>query len=192
MAPPIRVIAGSSRQAVAEMTCRWVGFLIAIAICLGAGTGCTRHTGSENSSAASIPPRPSHVTELLKGLPAIPRTRAGSPSFSLADAQAYARSHRLSGDVGTNQKSVISSSFATSAAVSKLLDGETVGVPDKALVCVVVVQGSFVFLGPPGGTSVKYSKAYEVFDGNTGNLLLVGGSVKSPRELTLSGTPGRQ
>ena len=69
---------------------------------------------------------------------------------------------------------VVRVEFLTSKQVSTLLGGESIGLPDDALLCYVGLQGSFAFPGPQGPT-VTYPRGVEVFDAWTGNLLISGG-----------------
>jgi len=59
-----------------------------------------------------------------------------------------------------------------SQEVSQLFNGETLGVPDGTLVCVVEFHGTFLVPGPAGKTGT-FQNGAEVFDAQTGNLLLV-------------------
>jgi len=65
--------------------------------------------------------------------------------------------------------------FARSQNISKLLDGESMGVPDNTLLCYVLVSGVFAFPTPSRGQEIVYHQGIEVFDATTGNLLLAGG-----------------
>jgi hypothetical protein len=72
--------------------------------------------------------------------------------------------------------SVVRVAFLTSAQVSALLGGESTGVPDDTLLCYVELQGNFTFPSPQG-TTQTFTKGVEVFDAQTGNLLMDGGLV---------------
>jgi hypothetical protein len=65
-------------------------------------------------------------------------------------------------------------SFTTSGAVSTLLHGADMGLPDTTPVCYVELQGTYSFAGPQGNV-VTFHKGFEVFDSLTGNLILAGG-----------------
>lgn len=62
--------------------------------------------------------------------------------------------------------------FLTSQEVSQLFNGESLGVPDETLVCMVEFHGNFLVPGPAGKVGTFHQGA-EVFDAHTGNLLLV-------------------
>ncbi|MEO7002411.1 MAG: hypothetical protein ABI068_11360 [Ktedonobacterales bacterium] len=65
--------------------------------------------------------------------------------------------------------------FAKSQDISKLLDGENMGVPDNTLLCYAQVSGVFEFPSPSRGKEFVYHQGIEVFDATTGNLLMVAG-----------------
>lgn len=109
------------------------------------------------------------------GHPAItPRTSTqnGSPTYTTGDAVQYVQSHRVPHTFGSSTRPIVdSSSFMTSREASKLLNDEYIGVPDNALVCYVTFHGTFVVPAPQGQTAA-FTKGIEVFDAQTGNLLL--------------------
>ncbi len=122
--------------------------------------------------AGTLPPSNSH------GLPGIaPRTpsRSGStPAFTADDARSYALQAKVPGVKVLGTVSVAEVKFMTAGQASALLNGEDIGIPDSSLVCVVVLQGGFDFAARAGQV-IHYDGAVEVYDGQTGNLLLMGG-----------------
>jgi hypothetical protein len=64
--------------------------------------------------------------------------------------------------------------FMSSEALSAQLNGESIGRPNAALVCYVELHGVFLFSGL-GSTEQTAHMTYEVFDAQTGNLILTGG-----------------
>ena len=71
------------------------------------------------------------------------------------------------------QPQIMHTQLLTSAAASARLNGEWIGLPDRASVYFVDLQGRFTFTAPRH--VLTYQKGYEVFDAHTGNLLLTGG-----------------
>jgi hypothetical protein len=110
---------------------------------------------------------------LPTGRSAIKPTLSGVPSFSLNDARTYAESGRIPIGVARNVHAT-DAKFLTSAEVSQRLDGATTGLADDAPLCFVEMQGDFTFAGPSGATP-HFTRAFEVFDAKSGNLLLSGG-----------------
>lgn len=115
------------------------------------------------------------------GLPAI-RPHAGCPvtgaasvaCFTEADARQWVASHRPPATVpGTPDPVVTSVQFLPSRAVSAQLQGESTGVPDDYLLCLVRLSGTFRSTwGAPGGTAAPtFHDGFIVFDSQTGNLL---------------------
>ena len=55
------------------------------------------------------------------------------------------------------------------------MQGESTGVPDGTLLCYVELHGTFMVHGPESqGRTQIYHTAVEVFDAQTGNLLIIG------------------
>jgi len=128
------------------------------------------------------PPRVSEtpVHARHEGLPAI-QPRAGCPAtgaisvpcFTEADARQWVAAHRLPATVpGTADPVVTSVQFLPSRAVSAQLQGESTGVPDDYLLCLVRLSGTFRSTwGPAGATPQVFHEGVIVFDSQTGNLL---------------------
>ncbi len=110
------------------------------------------------------------------GLPAIIPHLKNTPTFTKGDVVKYIRTHRLMYSSSDLASPIIVTqiTFLTSRAVSKRLNGETTGVPDDELLCFAELRGIFNF-PDASGSSVRYAKAYIVFDAITGNLLMEGG-----------------
>jgi hypothetical protein len=113
--------------------------------------------------------------EAPPGSPAIRTRKTGIPAFSLDDAKEYVKNHPLRGRSNTGRSFTITRvEFMSSKQVSDLLHGESTGFPDGHTMCYVEIQGPITFSGPEG-VALTYNGAVEVFDGETGNLLIVGG-----------------
>lgn len=120
-------------------------------------------------------PAPKGQNQFSTGMPAITPQSEKIPSFSEEDVKQYVETAPLSRDIDESTKDTISAiKWLSAGEVSKLLDDEDMGVPDDTQLCYVELQGMFTFAGP-GKTTVTYSKGFEVFDAQTGNLLVSGG-----------------
>lgn len=112
------------------------------------------------------------------GIPAIqPRANlAGSsgPRYTSEDARQYVSTHRPPFTApGSPNPVVISIQFLPAAQVSALLDGESMGVPDSTLLCLVRVSGTFLnTMVPLGMTPKPFHEGVMIFDAHTGNLLM--------------------
>lgn len=179
------------------MSSRFKMKLIAVAVALVAlvalGVGWSAHAAGA-PPFKSNPPPPTYPTfqiqqSYVAGWPAIkPRfaqnvaVTATSASFTSADVVAY-----MNGDtfpagpvVKGAQMTILTIQFVSAQQASKLMNGESVGRPDTALVCYVKVEGPFLLTGVhfahvPGKkapTTAKYG--YMVFDAHTGNTLVWG------------------
>ncbi len=103
---------------------------------------------------------------------------SSSPSFTTSDVRAFLRIHPfVSGPpVKGATPTIVEIKFMTSKQASVLMRGESVGLPDTAIVCYVKFHGPFTQVNasvspgakplPPTDTGV------EIFDGQTGNLLM--------------------
>lgn len=136
--------------------------------------------------AQSAKPGPIKVTSDQNhpiGIPAI-TPRAGmavaagatGPHFTRADVIQYITAHpEITGAVsGKPAPTVTSVRFVTAKQASALLQGESIGLPDSAPVCVVQLRGTFASsFAPPGfNAPATTDTAILVFDGQTGNLLI--------------------
>jgi hypothetical protein len=126
----------------------------------------------------------------VPGIPAIPihanATTANTPAFTVADVQQYVnRTGFLGGSLLPGAHlTILKIQFMTSKQASVLLQGESTGLPDDALVCYVQLHGPSALNGvglsvPPipgktKGAVLTSPTADEVFDAHTGNLLVYG------------------
>jgi len=157
-------------------------------------TGVIWYSHSAAASDAPYPPLHAHHFQIsdtyVPGSPAIQphlaRSGSGSisgPAFTQDDVIAYLNRYGFfAGPVvsGAHMK-ILSVQFVTSKRASQLMNGESVGRPDNALVCYVKVQGPFSLANShagsfatskPAPTTAEYGDA--VFDAHTGNLLVWG------------------
>lgn len=114
------------------------------------------------------------------GVKAITHVGTGTTP-TLAEVKAFVLGHRFALDSAQADKptTVTDVEFITASAASAKLHGESIGLPDTAMVIFVKVHGSFTFTAmslPPGikGGPPHVNDAVEVFDAATGNLLLAG------------------
>jgi len=164
----------------------WTGLLILIVagIALVVGVSVISASAAQGTkiSQATRPIPLGNLNQYAPGVAAIKphlATSSGTaPTFTATDAEQYVTAHPFANTNVTviETPTVIQATFMTSAALSAQLDGESIGRPDTALVCYVKLQGTFLFMGPKGPLTTHI--AYEVFDAETGNLILAGGQVQ--------------
>ena len=110
------------------------------------------------------------------GVPAIQPHLPGVPAFTRDDVFQYFHEHGFSGmrfgSVGT--PTITQILFVTSYAACELMQGESVGVPNDALVCYVELSGEFEFGSPFSNRTTTLHRGDAVFDARTGNLLVMG------------------
>jgi len=159
--------------------------LLVVAMLAGCGGGGSSQTRPKSFTAS---PFPKEQAAQPVGIPAIQPTLPGStPAYTLADAKQYIMCHPMPHNLATPQATlttgqtcdlqsftIVLLQFSTSEEVSKLLNGESTGLPASTLLCYTALSGQFAFLGP-GGVVVKYQVGFEVFDAQTGNRLMSGG-----------------
>jgi hypothetical protein len=106
----------------------------------------------------------------------IPITKTGIPAFTLADVERYFQANPILTMVG-KPGTIVKLAFMTSQQASVLMDGETTGLPDDALVCYVEFHGPFVLNNiptPPGAKIPVVQNVQIVIDAQTGNELVFG------------------
>lgn len=130
------------------------------------------HTSSTpGSSVMGLPA----ITPHIQVTSSLTSSSTPSPTYSLDDAIHYVTTHPMPDALITGSKPVIVKAvFLSSQEVSKLMKGESTGVPNGTLLCYIELQGTFTFSGG-SGTPVIYHTGVEVFDAYTGNLLIAGG-----------------
>lgn len=127
-------------------------------------------SGTQSTAASASQP----------GEPAITPTQKGVPAFTVADVRQYLATHAFPGGptVSGAPSTIVQIVFITSKQASELMQGESIGLPDKALVCYVELHGPFLLTKahtPPGQPTPVAPNGELVFDAQTGNLLLWGG-----------------
>lgn len=111
------------------------------------------------------------------------RSDPRAPTYTEADVRAYILRFGQDGFAGNpvapgHTLRFVYIKFVTSAQASKMMAGESTGLPDDAVVCIVKVAGPFLLTqmhGPAGGSCTEMAPTgHMVFNGKTGNLLLWG------------------
>ncbi len=117
------------------------------------------------------------MPERPKGIPAIPpRATPASPAepaFTAEDVAAYILAHPVAGTGKIEPHTPItidSIEFLPGREVHARL-GRTTGAPDETVLCFVTLRGSFTVSGMRGTANLHATRAWRVFDGQTGNLL---------------------
>lgn len=162
----------------------WLGLILAL--------GCLlfyvipAFSGQANAALGPATPTPVTLSSSAIGLPAIrpsiqnaASTTATTPRFTIADARAYLQTHPFFG--GRTVKGatlhIAAVQFMTSAEASALMHGAETGLPSTSIVCYAKLQGPFTLQGMPAqpGATLPSTVAYgvEIFDAQTGNLLMV-------------------
>jgi hypothetical protein len=135
-------------------------------------TGTSTPTGGHQGTPLALP---TGTSSFSLGVPAIQPTQKGLPTFTRDEVIAFLKKNGVAHVInGKTNFTVVRIDFISSKEASNRLHGESIGVPDQAQVCYVELAGSFVFPGPDN-TSGKFPRAIEIFDAQTGNLLLSGG-----------------
>ncbi len=147
----------------------------------GAALAFSGSAGARGSPAASssLGAGPT-VVSYPPGVPAIqPRASLqsqGGPAFTADDVTVYIQTQSFIRTTSGAVPTITQITFMTAQQASALLQGEDIGRPDNALVCYVALEGSFQTRGPlpPGAANPIVHIAYELFDAQTGNLLMWG------------------
>lgn len=124
---------------------------------------------------SAVMPTP-HAPGIADGVRGItPHTTATDPqipTYTEQDVRDYIASHGIAGTVGG--PTLVGVSFETVDQARKATGGGMSRFPDDMLVCVVQLSGSFTQQGSTGSQApVALTRQYHVFDGHTGNLLMI-------------------
>jgi len=159
----------------------FASLIVAVLCVIGVVVASNYNAQAQNTASAgqttraSIPPQSGGL-----GIPAIQPTLpiSSSPRFTSADVRAYLSTHPfMSGPpVKGATPTILEIKFMTSKQASALMRGESVGLPDTAIVCYVKFHGPFTQVNasvPPGAKPLPLADTgVEIFDGQTGNLLM--------------------
>lgn len=161
----------------------WIGFgLVLGSLLLIVILSSNGQVAAAPTQTASTNVTPSPSVRGIPGIPAIhPSLTAATPAsrarFTTANVQAYLKSHPFVGGAslkGTTAK-VTSIQFISSGQASTLMHNADTGLPTTALVCYVKIQGPFMITAPTAPGAKKFPPVdygIEIFDGQTGNLLM--------------------
>lgn len=158
----------------------WIALIVIPIAIFGIVLGIQRVSAQANVAKTGPIPTVSLQNHSL-GVPAItPRASmaaagATGPHFTQADVVQYVAAHPTAvGSIpSAAAPTVMSVQFVTAKQASALLQGESIGLPDSAPVCVVQLKGTFASFAPPGISGPSSgSEETLVFDGQTGNLLI--------------------
>ncbi len=117
------------------------------------------------------------------GIPAIPARNTCTPAFTTEDVRAYFAGTYSLGDINrTGSHLTITQILFTSAGdARRLMGGESVGLPDEAVVCYVELHGvlrpqnmSLLQGSPTTHPAVATATVRVIFDAHTGNELGIG------------------
>jgi len=149
--------------------------------CDSSSTPALATSVSSPATSASTPAPPQFESV---GHPAITPTHAeqAMPTFDEADVRAYVLAHpNVSQGLNPGPTVVDSIEFMSQRELrARFGAGANLGKPDDVVLCVVTVHG--MFLQAPESTSASLQTKRVVFDGRTGNeLMLMGGPDASAR-----------
>lgn len=143
------------------------------------------------SSAHQQPATPKVIITYPAGIPAIvplvkvtAKSDSGSPAFTVTDVKNYVAEHGFPGGpvIHGSSPTVVKVLFITARQASMVMHGESIGRPDNALVCYVLLRGPFdtSYISVPITTQqTPTTRKPELFgemlfDAQTGNLLVWG------------------
>ena len=156
-------------------SCIALGFLTILLVSCGNGTSQTQNTATATCDFHSGP-----YTSKTMGSPAITPHICSIPSFTTDDVQHYVETHPFVTHVSVSQGKVTASKidFLSYGQAVGMLHDYTVSlasnVPNARPVCLATLAGTFVAIGEAAGTPPSH-QAHEIFDAQTGNLLVLGG-----------------
>ena len=156
------------------MRTRWLLLLTSVLALLLGGSAPVGGTGDVDP----YPPRSGYTciesSPLPTGVPAIRPHLPAIPAYTAEDARSYIQQTHAQSAVG--RVTVLRVLFIPNQDVCARLQGESTGFAPETLVCFVELRGVFYPLRyPPGVHPFPSSYAYEVFDAQTGNLVMLNG-----------------
>lgn len=151
---------------------------LVIVVALGVTLAAFSSAGQSRASVSNQPSLPNGKTQITyaPGSPAIQPHLNAIPSYTTADVEQYIKTYGFRGGPTTtkNPPTILKIEFITSQQANTLLNGEFIGRPDSSLVCYVELQGPFIQGGPhpPTAQIPTFNVGIEIFDAQTGNILL--------------------
>lgn len=152
-----------------------LGFLAFLLVNCGNGTSQSQNTATSTCDFHTSP-----YSSKTMGSPAITPHICSVPSFTSDDVQHYVETHPFVTHVSVSQGKV------TASKIDFLSYGQAIGmlhdytvylastIPNDRLACFVTLAGTFVAIGEAAGAPPSH-QAHEIFDAQTGNLLVLGG-----------------
>jgi hypothetical protein len=158
-----------------------MGRLIAVCLLLSSLEAGVVFAEGEAAPAAAAQPDVDGGVKLPVGKPmqpvgmdAIPVKAGTTPPFTKDDVVAFFAKNNLPTNLGRpDEFQVASLEFLSNRELTERLDGISTGRADEELVGFVTLEGKFIFASFSGNTA-SFERAYAVFDGATGNLLMLG------------------
>lgn len=108
------------------------------------------------------------------GVPAIPRPSGTTNPLTESVVRAFVLSQQFPGTLTPPGSFAISRIEIVEGSNIQSSNDRLARIFETRRVAYVEVTGRFVFRAPPGTKPPTYSRAFEVFDGVTGNILMVG------------------
>jgi hypothetical protein len=156
-------------------------FLFLRSSATGANMSSVNQVATSNSSLELSHSR-SPVYPKTASTPATPpgvsaASHPGGGKVTVADIKQYAATHRLDKDIsGSQVYNVTQVTLRSIADIESSLGGAKTGMPSTKMLWDVELQGTFVFPGPPGAGTFTYTHVFELFDPDSGNLIMVAAS----------------
>jgi hypothetical protein len=149
-----------------------IALILLALLALLALSQCNRGPRGPEKVALALP---TGTPKRPQGMGALTVRPGQAQPFTKEDVATYVQSHNLPLNLGVaSDVQVDSLEFLTNKEVSGRLQGASPGLADDEKVAFATLTGTFIFTGPSPGKGVKFSRAYAVFDVQTGNLLMVG------------------
>ncbi|HLL78153.1 MAG TPA: hypothetical protein VKT25_01555 [Ktedonobacteraceae bacterium] len=152
-----------------------LGFLILLLVNCGNSISQSQNTVTPTCNFHASP----YYSQTM-GSPAITPHICSVPSFTSDDVQHYVETHPFVTHVSVSQGKVTASKidFLSYGQAVGMLHDYTVylasNIPNDRPVCFVTLTGTFVAIGEAAGAAPSH-QAHEIFDAQTGNLLILGG-----------------
>jgi hypothetical protein len=146
--------------------------VLTLTVIAGLTSGCTKPLPAPPKPVAIAP---MHAGEQgLRPVGAVALAPAGGGLITEAQVRDYVSAHRIPRLLADPKASVREVSFVSGQQVSARLHSAPLPVAADEPLCLVILDGHFVFPGPPGQTPT-FPVGVEVFDAKTGRLLQFGG-----------------
>ena len=156
---------------------RTLPIALLILVGISASVGCKRQPQAPEPVPITAP-APGSTGQPATGMAAI--RPEGNALITETQVRSYVSSHPMPGALQATNATIQSISFITSQQLRSTLHSANLGLSDDEPLCLVVLNGKFVFSGPPGQTPT-FPIGVEVFDARSGNMLQHGGLLRPPQ-----------